>query len=88
MKIKEGFVLRTVSDSNVVIPIGRATMDLNGIIKLNGTGVMLWNRLTAGDVSEEELVQLMVDTYHIDEVLAKRDVAVFLTQLRAGNCIE
>ena len=39
MKINEGFVLRKVGKDQVVVAIGEASARLNGLIKLNGTGV-------------------------------------------------
>ena len=55
MKINEGFVLRKVGKDQVVVAIGEASARLNGLIKLNGTGVepdgtswrILWRKSTA-----------------------------------------
>ena len=38
MKTKKGFMLRKVADKNVVVPIGHASVDFNGIINLNDIG--------------------------------------------------
>ena len=35
MKIKKDFILRKVADSYVVVPVGKLTLDFNGIINLN-----------------------------------------------------
>ena len=48
MKINEGFVLRKVGKDQVVVAIGEASARLNGLIKLNGTGVELWKQLEQG----------------------------------------
>ncbi len=44
MKIKDGFILRNVAGNNVVVPIGQATIDFNGMISLNDTRVYFLNR--------------------------------------------
>ena len=33
MKIREGFLLRNVAGNNVVVPIGQATLDFNGMMQ-------------------------------------------------------
>ena len=38
MKIKDGFILRSVSDAYVVVPLGEAAKTFNGMITLNETG--------------------------------------------------
>ena len=48
MKIKEGFILRNVAGSNVVVPVGQATVDFNGMMSLNDTGAFLFDKLTKG----------------------------------------
>lgn len=45
MKIKEGFILRNVAGSYVVVPIGEATLDFNGMMSLNETGAFLFGKL-------------------------------------------
>ena len=45
MKIKDNFILRKVADSYVVVPVGKLTLDFNGIINLNETGAFLFELL-------------------------------------------
>ena len=35
MKVKDGFVLRAIAGSNIVVPVGAATAQFNGMITLN-----------------------------------------------------
>ena len=44
MKIKEGFILRTVAGETVALPTGGVT-NLDMMITLNGTGRFLWEKL-------------------------------------------
>ena len=43
MKIKQGFVVRKVGDSHVVVPVGELSKTFHGMINLNETGAFLWN---------------------------------------------
>ena len=66
MKIKEGFILRNVAGSNVVVPVGQATVDFNGMMSLNDTGAFLFDKLTKG-TTEEQLIRDLMDEYSIDK---------------------
>ena len=87
MKIKEGFILHKVANENVVMPIGPASSLLNGIIKLNSTGVLLWNLLKDG-AEKADLVTALVEEYGISETQAAADVDAFLAPLEKIHCIE
>ena len=87
MKIKEGFILRTVAKENVVVAVGRASVLLNGIIRLNRSGVFLWNILKDG-AQKEELVRRLQEEYGITQARAEKDVDAFLKPLFEVGCIE
>lgn len=87
MKTKKGFMLRKVADKNVVVPIGQASVDFNGIINLNDTGAFLWNILSKG-CTYDELVSSLLSEYDVNEDIAKRDIDVFLKTARDADVIE
>ena len=59
MKIKKDFILRKVADSYVVVPVGKMTLDFNGIINLNETGAFLFGLLQKGADREELLAKML-----------------------------
>lgn len=79
MKLKEGFVLRTVAGDTIVVPTG-ATLDLNMMITLNETGKFLWEKLEKG-AEVEELVAALLAEYDVDEAKARAHVAAFVEKL-------
>lgn len=79
MKLKEGFVLRTVAGDTIVVPTG-ATLDLNMMITLNDTGKFLWEKLEKG-AEVEELVAALLAEYDVDEARARAHVAAFVEKL-------
>lgn len=81
MKIKDGFMLRKVGGQNVVVAVGKASRDFNGIIRLNDTGVFLWQKLQQ-ETSEEQLLAALTAEYDIGEEQAKSDIAEFVAALR------
>ena len=87
MKTKKGFMLRSVADRNVVVPIGQASVDFNGLITLNETGAFLWKKLSDG-CSYDQLVSAILAEYDIDEATAKKDIDAFLGTARSANLID
>lgn len=81
MKIKDGFLLRKVGGQNVVVALGEASRDFNGMIRLNDTGVFLWQQLQQ-DVTEEQLLAALTAEYSVDPAQAKADIAEFLSTLK------
>lgn len=87
MKLKPGFVLRNVAGYNVVVPIGEAALDFNGMINLNESGAMLWKMLEDG-TAEEDMVKAFLDEYDITEDVARADVAAFIKKMREASLID
>lgn len=87
MKIKDGFILRQVADNYLVVAVGDAVKDFNGIINLNETGAFLWKILESG-ATEEELVKKLTEEYDVDEETAKKDVGKFVAKLAEANLLK
>ena len=77
MKINDGFMLRNVAGKNIVVAVGEASMDFDGLISLNETGAFLWKILEDG-ADYETLLNKLLDEYDIDEATAKRDIDAFI----------
>ena len=87
MKIKEGFIRRNIGGNDVVVAVGKASVNFNAMINLNSTGALLWSLLEK-EATEAELVDALLDKYDIDEATAKRDVDAFLFKARSAGIIE
>ena len=80
MKLKEGFILRTVAGQTVVLPSGGVT-NLDMMITLNDTGKFLWERLAAG-AEKDELMDALLAEYAVDRERAEESVEAFVTRLK------
>ena len=80
MKLKDGFLLRTVAGQTVVLPTGDE-LDLNMMITLNDTGKFLW-QLLEKETTEEALVQAITAEYDVDEARAAKSVGAFVARLK------
>ena len=87
MKIKKGFVVRNVAGESVVIALGAASKSFNGIIKLNDTGRILWDKLVEG-CDEDALLSAILAEYDVDDETAKADICRFLDTLKGANVLE
>ena len=87
MKLKENFVLRQVANTWVVLPLGAASIDFNGMLTLNETGAMLWRGLEQGS-DREALADAMIAEYAVDRATALADIDEFLNKLLSAGCAE
>ena len=87
MKIKKNFVLRQVAGSWVVLSIAEATVDFDGMLTLNESGLMLWKLLEQG-CTKEELANALTEEYEVSFEQALVDVGEFLEKLNRAGCIE
>lgn len=87
MKVKKDFILRKVADSYVVVPVGKMTLDFNGIITLNETGAFLFGILQQG-ADREELIDKLLTEYDVTPEKAAADIDVFLQKVRDADVLE
>ena len=87
MKIKEGFVLREVAGSFIVVAVGEEVKTFNGIITLNETGAFLWKALENG-AEEQDLVSALLSEYDVEESVAREHVKKFIARLTEAKLIK
>lgn len=85
--IKDGFVLRQVADTWVVMPLGQVSLDFNGMLTLNETGALLWQNLEKG-ADAEALTNALTAEYDVSAEEARKDVDAFLEKLKQAGCID
>lgn len=86
MKLKDGFVLRTMGANHLVVPVGAQTVDFRCIITLNDTGAFLWQQLQQ-ERQPEELVAALLEEYDVSSTQAQTDVAAFLDKLQEAGLL-
>lgn len=87
MKIKEGFMLREVAGSYVVVAVGKRSEQFNGMVNLNETGAFLWKLVEQG-TSRDELLNSLLETYEVEREKAEQDVDKFISVLQQNNFVE
>ena len=86
MKLKNGFILREVAGSTVVVSLD-PEHTFGSMLKLNGTGKLLWERLSE-ESTVSSLTAALTAEYEIDEGTAQGDVERFLDMLRSFGVLE
>lgn len=86
MRVSDQFILRTIADENLLIPVGDAAIHVKGLIALSESGVLLYNRLKDG-CSREELIAALTGEYDVSDNEAAEDTDAFLNQLRELNML-
>ena len=88
MKIKEGFVLREIADTWVVVPVANRVVEFNGLMNLSESGAFLW-KLMEEEASEEELVAKLISEYDdVDESTVRNDVQEFISEVKKRGLLE
>lgn len=87
MKIKEGFVLRNVMNEYLVMPTGRNIAKFDGAIALNEVSALVFEKL-GSEVTREELLAAILETFEVDEATASADLDVLLEKFRQMDVIE
>ena len=87
MKLKNGFVLKKENGQNIIVCTDK-TISFDNIIMLNETNALLFDRLSEGPRTKEELLNLLLDEFDISTILALNDIDVFIKTLKQNGVIE
>ncbi|MBQ9085861.1 MAG: PqqD family protein [Clostridia bacterium] len=87
MKIKSGFVAREIAGEYVVVALGAASKIFNGIIKLNDTAKLIWDKLSLG-WEKDAIVDAVLQEYETDRATVEADFDRFVDTLKGANILE
>ena len=88
MRVSKDFILREIAGEFMLVPVGKAATNFNGLITMNEIGDFLFRALEQ-EQSEKELVEKILQEYDVDRDTAQKDLQEFLQQLRElGALIE
>lgn len=87
MKIKEGFILKDVAGSKIVIATGEQRMNFNGVITFNEVGAEVFNLLD-GNNSIEDIATRISSDYNAPYDVVRADVEKLIEKMKKHNLIE
>lgn len=80
MNIKKELINREIAGERFLVPVGKTVYDSRGLFILTEVGGFIWDLLPEAEDSEQ-IVAAVLDSYDVDEVTARADVAAFLEKL-------
>ncbi|MBP3462723.1 MAG: PqqD family protein [Tyzzerella sp.] len=86
MKIEKEYILREIAGDYIIVPVGAAALEFNGMITVNETGAFLWEKLREG-TTREELLHAMLEEYEVSEKEAEADIQEFLQMLQENKIL-
>jgi hypothetical protein len=86
MKIKPGFIIKTIGLRFMVLPIDAQALHFNGVMTLNKSGKLLFESLEQ-EQTLESLVQILMEHYEVSFEDARKDVISFIETLKAKDLL-
>lgn len=86
MKLKYNFVVRSVANKMVAIPVGNETEEFDCMITLNESGAFLFNLLKE-ETTKEGLVSAFLNEYDATKEQAEKTVDEFIQKLRETDIL-
>lgn len=88
MKIKHGFSLTNQHGQYIISCDKSIIKDFTSTIVLTETSAFLWNFLSRGNTTKEQMLHALLDNYDISTVLALNDIDIFIKTLRENGILE
>ncbi|MBO7114214.1 MAG: PqqD family protein [Bacteroidaceae bacterium] len=89
MKIKKGYILRTVCGENVIVGEGLDAINFGRMLSLNETAAWLWKQaVEQGDFTADSLANALCDEYEVAPDQALADVKETINQWTELKVIE
>jgi methyltransferase-like protein len=74
-------VTRKTGNEYVLVPVANNIADMNSVFILNETGAFIWEKID-GKRTVEEIIDLVVNEYEIDNDTASKDVFDFIINMK------
>lgn len=88
MKIKKGFVLRTLGNEHIVSGEGLEQVNFTRLVSLNSSAAYLWGKVEGKDFDEQTLAELLVKRYEVDENTALSDARKLVNAWNKAGLLE
>lgn len=87
MKVKNGFVMRTVIDEYIIMPTDKNIDQFEGAVVLNEVSALVWEKLQS-DVTREELLEAILNEFEVPKETAEKDLDMLLKRFTEYDLIE
>lgn len=88
MKIKEGFILRTICGQSVVSAEGSANVNFSKLVSLNETAAYLFEKLVGKEFDASAMADLLTESYEVEREVALADSEILMQQWQEAGIAE
>lgn len=81
MELRKRMIKRTIGGDTFLVPVGKAVYEANGLYFLTEVGAFIWDLLPQAR-NEEDLLAAVLESYEVEEDIARADIAQFLGRLK------
>lgn len=81
MELRKRMIKRTIGGDTFLVPVGKAVYEANGLYFLTEVGAFIWDLLPQAR-NEEDLLAAVLESYEVEEDIARADIAQFLGKLK------
>jgi hypothetical protein len=86
-KVSENYIVRSILDECVIVPVGHLVDDCGGFIALNDSGKFVFELLASGTDSSLVPEKLCAE-YETEQEQAKQDVDKFISEFMSLGVLE
>lgn len=86
-KAAEGYLARSIAGETVIVPVGERSQDLNGYATFSETGQFLWNLLTTGERTIEDMVHELAIVCEVSPEEIRDDVIAYVKKMLENGFI-
>lgn len=87
MRASKDFIVREIAGECILVPVGAAAANFNGLVTVNEIGKFIFDVL-AEDCTQEAVVERILEVYDVDRQTAAADLAEFLEKMREIGALE
>ena len=88
MTLNPDFIIQSMGDDTLLIPVDKAAESFHGLVRLNETAAFIVSQL-GQDTTPAAIADAMLAEYEVDRPTAEANIAQILDQLRSvGALIE
>ena len=87
MKLKYEFLTRAIGSVYAMVPMGDGALQFSGMMTTNSVGAFLMENLSR-EITQPELVELLLGEYDVDVETAERDTENFLNIIRKLDLLD
>ena len=86
MKIKDGYLLRTIADTHIVVPVAERVIEFKGMMILNDVSANIWEFM-ADDREYDDILAFILSTYEVDRETAQKDLDALLKRMEESGVL-